>query len=153
MALGDVVDHGNGLISVEVCASRTTTNGTPSASASAGVAMSTILDAFDYWALGMPSDLSLVAVSTAGSGTMTLGLKDWMRFGAVLNANGDWCPANVNGAATISEADTDMIRFAEPVSLSAHADRFYTEVTSIGGTATAVTVRLFGRKAYGPGRL
>lgn len=153
MALGDVTYDGD-WVSIEVLASRTSTNGTPSASATAGVSMQTILDAFDYNARGMPSDLSFICVSTAGSATMTVTLKAWMRFGTLAGlTNGAWCPSVLNGGSAIAEADTDMLRFAEPFSLSGHADRFYTEVTAIGGTNTAVTCFLRGRRGYGSGRL
>lgn len=153
MALGTVTYDGD-WVSIEVLASRTSTNGTPTASASAGILMQDLLDAFDFNARGMPSDLSLVCVSTAGSATMTVTLKAWMRFGTLASlTNGAWCPVTINGGSAIAEADTDLIRFAEPLSLSAHADRFYVEVTAIGGTNTAVTCFLRGRRGYGSGRL
>ena len=81
MALGDVTTGTAGnedWVAIEVCASRTTTNGTPSASATAGVSMVAIRDAFGGV---IPADLSLVGVSTAGSATMTVTPKSWMRFG------------------------------------------------------------------------
>ena len=153
MALGDITSDGD-WHSIEVLASRTTTNGTPIASATSGVSMQTIMDAFDFNARGMPSDLSLICVSTAGSDTMTVTLAHWMMAGTLASlTNGAWVKVLVNGGAAISEATTDRICFAEPVSLAAHFSRYFVEVTAIGGTATAVTCFLRGRKGYGPGRL
>lgn len=153
MALGDITPDGDWQ-TIEVLASRTSTNGTPIASASAGISFATFATAFDVETRGMPSDLSLICVSTAGSDTMTVTLAHWMRAGTLASlTNGCWVKTLVNGGAAITEATTDRICFAEPVSLLGHFDRYYVEVTAIGGTATAVTCFLRGRKGYGPGRL
>ena len=136
-------------VAFEVLASATATN-SPPASATAGIDIVKLRDAFGGV---IPADLSLVCISTAGSATMTVTLKAWMRFGTLgAIATGAWCPVNINGGSAIAEAATDVIRFAEPLSLSGHADRLYIEIAAIGGTLTAVTCFLVGRKQYAVGR-
>lgn len=155
MALGDVTTIEGDLIAIELLASATATNSAP-ASATAGLSMDAVLGAFGG---KIPDDISLVVTSTAGSGTMTVTLRLWQKFGTLgSQANGTWCPAGVgtdagkgvlNAGSAIGEVSADLIRHCEPVFLSAHAQRLYVEITAIGGTNTAITVWLVARKRYG----
>ncbi len=155
MALGEITTIEGDLVAVEILASATATN-SPPASATAGVSLDAIQAAFGGT---IPEDLSIVVTSTAGSGTMTVTLRLWEKFGVLASqANGLWCPAGIgadavkgvlNGGAAIGETSADLIRHCEPVSLTAHAQRLYVEITAIGGTSTAVTVFLVGRRRYG----
>lgn len=158
MALGDITrlddaTHGDH-IAVEILASATATN-SPPATATAGVSMVAILDAFGGV---LPPDMRIVATSTAGSATMSVTLRLWEMFGTLASqTNGLWSPPGVgadsvkgllNGGVAIGEVTADVIRHSEVISLGAHASRVYVEITAIGGTATAITVFLVGRKHY-----
>lgn len=120
----------------------TATNGAPSA-ATAGVAMK------DFNRPYVASrEASVVVVSTAGSGTMTVTIKMW----GYLAAASRWVPLGKNSTAAtkgilndgnaIAETGTDSIGHAEPLLFAGHFDRIYAEVTAIGGTDTAITVWL-----------
>lgn len=156
MALGDITNIDNDLYAVEILASATSTNSAP-ASLTAGVAVQTVADAFGG---AIPSDLSLLVVSTAGSSTMNVTMRLWGKFGVLagLTSVGAWAPLGVGADATkgvinagsaMGETGTDLIRHVEPVSLTAHMQRLYVEITSINGTSTAVTVFLVGRRRIG----
>lgn len=155
MALGDVTTIEGDLVAIELLASATATN-SPPASATAGLSMDEVKAAFGQV---IPDDISLVTTSTAGSGTMTVTLRLWQKFGTLgSQANGTWCPSGIgtdatkgvlNGGSAIGEVSADLIRHCEPISLSAHAQRLYVEITAIGGSSTAITVWLVARKRYG----
>lgn len=157
MALADITKiEGDELVAIEILASATAAN-SPPATLTAGVSVDDIKRAFGG---AVPDDLSLVVLSTAGSDTMTVTLRLWAKWGTLagLTANGAWTPlgtgadgtkGTVNGGAAIGETGSNTIRHAEPVSLTAHCQRVYVEITNIGGTSTAVTVFLVGRKRYG----
>lgn len=154
MAIGDVTTIEGDLVAIELLASATATNSAP-ASATAGLSLDDVKAAFG----AIPDDISLVVTSTAGSGTMSVTLRLWQKFGTLgSQTNGTWCPAGVgtdsgkgvlNNGAAIGEVSANQIRHCEPVSLSAHAQRLYLEITAIGGTSTAVTAWLVARKRYG----
>lgn len=155
MALGDVTNIEGDLYAVEILASATATN-SPPAAATSGVALDAIKAAFGG---AIPDDLSIVVTSTAGSGTISVTLRVWECFGTLASqATGLWCPIGtgsdsskgvLNGGAAIGEVSADLLRHCEPVSLAAHAQRIYTEIAAISGTATAVTVFLVGRRRVG----
>lgn len=159
MAIGDVttIAGSDTLIAIEVLASETAVN-SPPANATAGIAVRDIISAFGGQ---MPQDLSLVVVSTAGSGTMTVTIRQWLMFGTLGSISaGAWCPAGpggdatkgvINAGAAIGETGSNTIRHCEVVTFTAHASRLYFEITAIGGTGTAVTVFLVGRKGHGVG--
>jgi hypothetical protein len=156
MALGDTTNIAGDLYAIEILASVTAAN-SPPASLTAGVAVDQIASAFGGI---VPDDLTLLLVSTAGSATMSCSGRLWMKFGTLgsLTSIGAWAPAGVgtgaakgliNAGASIDETGTDMLRHAEPVSLVAHAERIYLEITAIGGTSTAVRAFLVGRRRIG----
>lgn len=157
MALGDVTTVAPDLIAVEVLASATATN-SPPASATAGLPMTTLIDAFSG---RLPANLSFVACSTAGSATMTATFRAWLMFGTLASlSNGLWAPAGagtdalkgvLNAGVACGETSSDAIRHCEPIELTGHASRLYVEVTAIGGTNTAVTCFVVGRKNYAVG--
>jgi hypothetical protein len=156
MALGDVTTIEGDLIAVEILASATATN-SPPASLTAGVSVDVLNGAFGG---AIPEDLTLLVVSTAGSATMTVTLRAWGKFGTLagLTSVGAWSPLGtgtaaakgvINNGAAIEETSADVLRHAQPFSLTAHMQRLYIEITAIGGTSTAITVFLVGRKRYG----
>jgi len=152
MALGDITTIETDLKAIEILASATATN-SPPASATAGIATDLIRQCFGSF----PEVMSFVATSTAGSGTMTATFRLWGMFGTLAGAsNGLWCPLGagtdalkgvLNDGTACGEVSTDLLRHAEPVTFPAHMSRLYVEITAIGGTATAVTCFLTGRKA------
>lgn len=156
MAKGDIVTIGD-WTAIELLASATAVNNPP-ASLTDGVAVDQIASAFGGI---VPDDLTLLLVSTAGSATMSCSARLWMKFATLAgltSAPGCWAPAGVgtgaakgliNAGASIDETGADMLRHAEPVGLVAHAERVFIEITAIGGTATAVTVFLVGRRRTG----
>lgn len=156
MAIGAITTIEGDLTAIEILASAITTNNPP-ASLTAGVSVDVIKSAFGSI---VPDDLSLVVLSTAGSGTMTVTLRLWGKWGTLagLTSAGAWTPLGtgadstkgiINGGVAIGETGSNTIRHAEPVSLTAHMERLYVEITAIGGTDTAITVFLVGRKRYG----
>lgn len=136
MSLGTITDSipGESCI-VELLASTTTPNGAPTADA--GIEVNT----FRRTAGRIPDAIRVGVNSTAGSGTITVAGKVWLRAG------GDWyvaqalaCdPATPQTPGTIGETDEDSISYSEWVFGLAGADRLYLELTSIGGTDAAVT--------------
>jgi hypothetical protein len=148
MALGDITPIGNGETkAIELLASATATNSPPSGS-SAGIAWNDIVGGFGF----SPEALTLAIASTAGSGTMTATFKLW---GYIPMASGKWLPlgpggdttkGTINDGTAIGETSADSIVHCEPVDLAGHFQRLYLEITAIGGTATAVTAWLIGRR-------
>jgi len=73
------------------------------------------------------------AISTAGSGTMTVALKVWLKTPA------GWMVAKaLNSGSNIAETSADSIAYSEDVTVIP-AQRIYMEITGIAGTGTAVT--------------
>lgn len=95
----------------------------------------------------------LLLKSTAGSGTMTVTCKLW----GYSIQTATWYPlgtgataANkglINEGNAIGETGTDVIAHAEPVSSLFAFERLYLEITSIGGTGTAIAAYLDCRQA------
>lgn len=151
MALGTVTTRGD-LVFIEVLASATATNSPPSG-ASAGVAVEDIKAAFGGI---VPDDLTFRLASTAGSATMTVTIKQWGYHATPVT---QWSPTGtgtgaakgiMNGGAAIDEGPvSDVISHSEPVSLAAHFERVYYEITAIDGTSTAVTAWLVARQRTG----
>lgn len=113
---------------IELLASATATNGAPTAAAG--------IDANLLRKGGaLPTKLRVAAISSAGSGTMTVALKLWMRLGAL-----GWVVAkSLNAGSNIAETGADSIAYSEEVDVANTADRFYLEISAIAGTLTAVT--------------
>jgi len=139
VALGDITARGN-LYQVELLASATATNSAPSGAA-AGIDVQDLESEIG----AIPGVASVWVVSTAGSGTMTVGCRLW----GFHNATGEWAPlgkgstaGQLNDGNVIAEVSADQITHNEPLSDFAHLDRLYCEIESIAGTATAVTVFL-----------
>jgi hypothetical protein len=129
-AIGDVTSVHAYASVVELLASATATNGAPSAANGIDAALSR---AFGYGV--QPKKMRVAVRSTAGSGTMTVSLRLWMRIGGV----GWVVAAALNGASPIAETGTDSIAYSEAVDVLDGADRYYLEITAIAGTSTAVT--------------
>ena len=150
MALGDITSLGDGdTYQVEVLASRTTTNSPPSG-ASAGVDMNLFRRSGD-----LPGDVMAKIVSTAGSVTMTVGIRVWGYDGTywlpyptgVIGTGTDATRGMLNSGVAIGEVTaTDTIRYTEIIQYLPFFTRVYFEVTSIGGTSTAVTGFIVVRK-------
>ena len=149
MALGDITSLGDGdTYQVEVLASRTTTNSPPSG-ASAGVDMNLFRRLGD-----LPGDVMAKIVSTAGSVTMTVGIRVWGYDGTywlpyptgVIGTGTDATRGMLNSGIAIGEAGADVIRYTEIIPYFPFFTRVYFEVTSIGGTNTAVTGFVVVRK-------
>lgn len=142
MAIGAITELVPDLKSVEVLASAIATNSPPSG-ASAGLDMNVVSGAFG----GIPSVMTARISSTAGSATMTVTIRVWGYQGAL-----GWAAIGyLNGGAAIAETSADSIQYVEPLDLPGHFSRIYFEITAIGGTDTAVTGYLIGRRAYGGG--
>lgn len=110
----------------------TATNSPPSG-ATAGVDIASLLGALGVF----PEAFSFLVYSTAGSATMTVTVRIW----GYDEDSGFWFPLGyLNGGSAIAELSTDIIRHAEPMDLAGHFDRLYAELTTIGGTSTAITV-------------
>lgn len=128
MALGDAtqtIEHRSYV--VELLASATATNGAPTGTAGIGIG--------DLGSFGtIPSIIRIGVRSTAGSGTMTVTLRLWLRAGGL------WFVAkDLNSGLAIAETSANSIAYSEEVSTLFCADRVYLEITEIGGTSTAVT--------------
>jgi hypothetical protein len=146
MAIGDIVTvDSTGVFSFELLASAAATNSPPSGS-SAGLALSTIVGRLG----ALPSQMTLIVRSTAGSGTMTATLKLW----GYSPVAADWFPlgtgtdalkGTINVAAAIGETSADKIRHSELIYTPCHFTRVYMEITAIGGTSTAITGELVGK--------
>lgn len=137
MALGDVTQIIPGTAyAVEILASATATNGLPSGSS--GVEMNLLKG------LGAAPDAFRIGIkSTAGSGTMTVTLRVWFRFGSTIG----WMvgkaieasSATPQTSVAIAETTADAIAYTAIVDVPSAADRIYLEVVAIAGTSTAVT--------------
>jgi len=150
MALLDTVTVGD-KVSLEILASRTTTNSPPTQSdATVGVACDAIKAAFGG---KIPDALTLQIVSTAGSATMTCAATIWVYAGGKWGKPGlgatSAAKGLLNGGSTIDEVTADTICHFETVDFLAHFERVYIEITAIGGTSTAVKALLLGGLRYG----
>ena len=151
MALGDVLAWNYGRsVSFELLASATATNGAPSGTN--GLALTAISDVLGT----IPAWAELIAISTAGSGTMNLATppRIWLRV-PLPTGSSSWIPmgpgadatkGQINATAAIGEVSADKIAHMEPVQLLAVADRIYCELTAISGTSTAITAYLVFRQ-------
>jgi hypothetical protein len=127
VALGDVTDIVAGESKqIEILASAIATNGAPSANS--GVEINALRIRGE-----IPVIIRCGCVSTAGSGTMTVALKVWMKTAA------GWVVAkSLNGGSNIAETSADSIAYSEDVTVIA-CSRIYMEIAAIAGTNTAVT--------------
>lgn len=135
MALGDVTATvTNDSFGVELLASATAANGIPTAAA--GISTGAL-----RLAGRVPDKIRVAVNSTAGSGTMTVTLRVWLKAAGIwfrakdLNASS----AAPHTAVAIPETSADAIQYSEEVSGVACADRIYLEIVAIAGTSTAVT--------------
>lgn len=147
MALGDITVFGWNL-SIELLASRTTTNNPPSA-ATDGIDLNSLRPA-----AGRPVSTTggIYLYSTAGSGTMTVqgrvwgyvsGPNKWFPLGSGADADKGKLNEAVAGTfTTIGETTSDQLLHVEPIRNLGLLHRLYLEITSIGGTSTAVTAKL-----------
>jgi len=127
-----------------VLSAATATNSAPSGGA-AGVATNSL-------AIGgnIADVCTVLAYSSAGSGTMTATIKMWGY------ANSIWCPmgtsstdadkGKLNENNALGETSANAIAHAEPISYVGHFDRVYAEITAIGGSATAINVVLLSEE-------
>jgi hypothetical protein len=147
-AIGTFTNLDQKTYAIELLATTTATNSPPSG-ASAGLATSSILDYFG----SIPDPMTLLLESTAGSGTMTVTAKLW---GYTPLDGGTWVPLGtggdttkgiINAGAAIGETTSDRILHAEPFQLTGSFQRYYLEITAIGGTSTAVKAYLLARRA------
>jgi hypothetical protein len=119
---------------VELLASAVAANGIPTGAA--GIATSA-LGAYGK----IPDKIRVAVASTAGSGTMTVTLRVWLRAANIwfrakdLNASS----AAPHTAVAIAETSADAIQYSEEVTGIACADRIFLEIVAIAGTLTAVT--------------
>jgi hypothetical protein len=129
MALGDVTVIHSDAKAIELLASATAVNGAPAAAA--GISADAVKQLLGL----IPKKLRVALRSTAGSGVMTVTARLWQRLGAL-----GWVPSeSLNAGAAIAEAGTDLLAHSDEFDTLEGADRFYLEITAIGGTATAVT--------------
>lgn len=135
MALGDKTNTISGeSFVIELLASVTATNGAPSANS--GIETNLLRTAGK-----LPDKIRVGIESTAGSGTMSVAARVWLKAG------GKWFiakslaadPATPQTAGTIAETSSDSISYSEEVSGISGADRIYLEISTIAGTSTAVT--------------
>ena len=93
----------------------------------------------------------IYVASTAGSGVMTATLRIWGRSDIV----GIWCPLGtgtaagkgiVNAGVACGETGADLIRHSEVVEGLECVDSVALEITTIGGTATAISAWLVARR-------
>lgn len=128
MALLDITQIDSGVVAIEALASAVATNGAPTGTA--GIAAQAVRDLLGT----MPSSLRVAIISTAGSGVMTATLRLWQRMGAL-----GWVMAKaLNAGSALAETSPDSINYSEDITTPNTADRFYLEITAIGGTLTAV---------------
>lgn len=128
MAIGDVTVISPDSAAIEILASRTTANGSPSGAV--GVLANDVRALLGV----LPKKVRVAVISTAGSGTMTVTLRLWIELGAL----GWVVAATLNAGSAIAETGTDLIDYSEIIDIVDTADRFYLEVMAIAGTATAV---------------
>ena len=136
MALADVTDIVAGQsYAVEILASATATNGLPSGTNGVDMNLLRTLGA-------IPDRLRIGIKSTAGSGTMTVTLRVWFRFGTIgwlVGKSIEASSATPQTAVAIAETTADAIAYTEVIQCPEAADRMYLEIVAIAGTATAVT--------------
>ncbi len=107
------------------------------------------IDLSDVFNAARPSTAAIMVRSTAGSGTMTVTLRQWGYAPAVAV----WMPLGAHATAAsrgvlnlgnaIDEIAADTIRHCESIAVPPlHFTRFYLEITAIGGTATAISAWL-----------
>lgn len=109
------------------------------AAATSSAAPATITDSTLGVAMPISADQALVLVrSTAGSGTMTATLVLWGY--SPVTAQWHQIGALNNGSAIAETSKADTIAYAELVSGLRRFTRLYCEITSLGGTNTAVDV-------------
>lgn len=140
MAAGDVTQHAFSR-SLELLTAVTAVNGVPTA-ATHGQALNELKRGSR-----LPSTGDLMVRSTAGSGTMTAQFRLW----AYHSKPAVWMPIGtgtasgkglINAGVIQDEVGADVLRHLESVPLSHGIERLYLELTSIGGTATAVSAWL-----------
>lgn len=153
MALGakTTIADGN-TIRIEIGAATTVTTAAPS-SATDGVSL------LDIGLGDIPYEGVAQVISTAGSVTMTAGVRLWVYN--ELGATTGWTPLPLgtigtssettrgmlnNGVAIGETTTTDTIRYSETVTGLSMYSRIYAQVTSIGGTSTSVTCYLLVRR-------
>lgn len=152
MAIGTVTSYTNPDIkSIVLLASTTAANNPPSGSGNTvGLFMADVYNIFSQ----MPTELTLMLYSTAGSGTMSVSARLW---GYTPANGGMWFPMGIGADATkgminagsaMGETAADKIRHTETISLPGHFERLYLEITAISGTSTAVTAELVLRRSY-----
>lgn len=154
MAKGDISTIGD-WTAIELLASVTAANSPPSAETH-GLSTDQVKAAFGG---KIPDDLSVLILSTAGSGTMTCTASLWAGSGVLGGLTSGWGKPGlgatssvkglINAGSTIDEVSADKIWHAEPVGYIAHFSRVYLEITAIAGTLTAVTGFLVGGRRYG----
>lgn len=125
----------------------TGTNGAPS-TATDGVSLRTRQPGLDGASWRGRNSGVILLKSTAGSGTMTVTVRMW----AYSPLTAAWHPlgssgteadrGKLNGGNAIDEDGSDNVVHAEPVSGLGAFTRLYSEITAIGGTATAITIYL-----------
>ena len=135
MALGDVtVILADKAHAVEILASATAANGIPSGSS--GIEANALRERNIA-----PGRIRIGVKSTAGSGTMTVTLRVWFRFGSTIG----WMVGKAIEASSATPQTALVIEHGagiyntESVELPAAADRVYLEIVAIAGTSTAVT--------------
>lgn len=154
MAIGAITTIGD-WTAIELLASITAANGAPSTEAH-GLSTDQIKSAFGGI---IPTDLSLLIMSTAGSGVMTCTASLWAGSSTIGGVTSGWGKPGIgatssvkgliNAGQTIDEVSADKIWHVEPVGYIAHFARVFLEITAIAGTATAVTGFLIGGRRYG----
>jgi hypothetical protein len=135
MALGAVTDTIPGQsFAVELLASAVATNGIPTAAAGISTNDLKILNQ-------VPNKIRVGVRTTAGSGTMTVTLRVWLRAAGFWFRAHDFAASSAapQTAIAIAETSADAIQYSEEVSGIAGADRIYLEIVAIAGSSTAVT--------------
>ena len=113
---------------VEILASAVATNSAPSGTVGADLNLFRVNRGSP-----LPLSIRVGCVSTAGSGTMTVTLRVWLKTPA------GWVVAkSLNSGSAIAETSADSLAYSEEVSLLP-ATRIYMEIVAIGGSSTAVT--------------
>lgn len=94
------------------------------------------------------NDGVLLIKSTAGSGTMTATFRVWCyspltaAWHALGSNSTEASRGLLNTASAVDEDGTDNIHHAEPITGLGAFTRIYLEITTIGGTSTAVSAYL-----------
>ncbi len=137
MALGDKTNTvaGESFV-IELLASATSANGLPTGTA--GIDCDALRP---LSGAPVPDRIRVGVKSTAGSGTMTVTLRVWLRAGGLWFRAKDFAAASTapQTAIAIAETSADAIQYSENVSGLTGADRIYLEIVAIAGSSTAVT--------------